>query len=96
MYLFQQYLFSAVDHILCVGQAVDTGTADHRVMTRGSVGHLHGAELQKRLSQCHTTEQHLPVGNQHRGKYKKTSICAFVYFAFSYCIRCAFMYLWHT
>lgn len=88
------YLFSAVDDILGVCQAVDTGTADHRVMSRGSVGHLHGAELQKGLSQCHTTEQHLPVGNQHMNM-KNIHLCMCLR-CMSYCVRCVHVPVAHV
>ena len=43
------YLLSAVDDILGVGQAVDAGPANHRVVSGGGVGHLHGAELEEGL-----------------------------------------------
>ena len=56
------YLLSAVDDVLGVGQAVDAGPANHRVVSGGGVGHLHGAELEEGLPQGHPAEQHLSVG----------------------------------
>lgn len=54
------YLLSSVDDVLGVGEPVDAGPPDHRVVSRGGVGHLHGAELQERLPQGDSAEQHLP------------------------------------
>ena len=39
------YLLSSVDDVLGVGQAVNARPADHRVVSWGGVGHLHGTEL---------------------------------------------------
>lgn len=39
------YLLSSVDDVLGVGQAVDARPPDHRVVSWGGVGHLHGTEL---------------------------------------------------
>ena len=61
------YLLSAVDDVLSVGQAIDAGPANHRVVTGGGVGHLHGAELEEGLPQGHPAEQHLPVGAEGSG-----------------------------
>lgn len=52
----RSHLLSSVDYILCVGQAVDAGPANHRVMSRGGVGHLHGTELEEGLPQGYTAE----------------------------------------
>ena len=53
------YLLSSVDDVLGVGQAVNARPADHRVVSWGGVGHLHGTELQEGLPQSDSTEQHL-------------------------------------
>lgn len=56
-------LLASVDDVLGVGQAVDAGPPDDRVVPRGRVGHFHGAELQEGFAQGHATEQHLPAGH---------------------------------
>lgn len=53
------HLFSPVDDVLGVGEAVDAGPADDRVVPGGCVCHLHGTELQEGLAQGHPAEQHL-------------------------------------
>lgn len=50
----------SVDDILGQSQAVDARPAGDGVMTRWRVSHLHGAELQERLSQSHPAEQQVP------------------------------------
>lgn len=54
------HLLPSVDDILCVRQSVDTRSSYNRVVTRGGVGHFHGAELKEGLAQCYSAEQHLP------------------------------------
>lgn len=56
-------LFPSVDDILRICQSINTGSTDHRVVSRGSVGHLHSTELQEGLAQSDPAEQHLPVAH---------------------------------
>lgn len=55
------HLLSSVDDILSIGQTIDAGPANDRVVARGGVGHFHGTELQEGLAQCDSAEQHLPA-----------------------------------
>lgn len=59
-------LLPSVDDVLCIRQSVDTGPSYNGVVSRGGVGHFHGAELKKRLTQRHSAEQHLPEMQTHR------------------------------
>ena len=62
------HLFSPVDDVLGVGQAVDAGPPDDGVVPGGGVRHLHGTELQEGLAQRHPTEQHLSA----RGEWSQS------------------------
>lgn len=67
------YLLSSVDDILSVGQTVNAGSSNHRVVSRGGVGHFHGTELKEGLAQSHSAKQHLP--ENVRDKEKVTHKC---------------------
>lgn len=57
----QGYLLAAVDNILGVREPPHARAPDDRVVSRWSMGHLHGTELQEWFAQCHPAQQHLPV-----------------------------------
>ena len=59
------YLFPSVDDVLREGETSNTWASDHTVMSRGSVGHLHGRELEETLAQSYPTQQQLS-GNIER------------------------------
>lgn len=84
------YLLSSVNDVLGVGQPVDTGPSDHRVVPRGGMGHLHGTELQEGLPQGDPTEQHLPESPDDRTRHIQKA------FTRSGLRRqSGFSYLWH-
>lgn len=55
------YLLPSVNDIFCQCQSIYTGPPSNWVMSWGRMSHLHSTELQKRLAQCYTTKQQLPV-----------------------------------
>lgn len=54
-----QYLFSSVDDVLGEGEAINAGSARHRVVAWWRVGHLHGAELKEGFAESYAAEQQL-------------------------------------
>lgn len=64
------YLLAPVDDILSIGQPIDAGTSNNRVVTRRGVCHLHSAELEEGFSQGHPAEQHLPRNNKDRQTFR--------------------------
>lgn len=60
------YLLSSVDDVLCECEAVDAGSAWHRVVTWWRVGHFHGTELKEGLPESYTAEQQLPGAREKK------------------------------
>lgn len=64
----QLHLLASVDDVFCIGQPVYAWPPDHRMVSRGGVGHFHGAELQEGLPKSDSAEQHLPERSENRGQ----------------------------
>ena len=58
-YKTDSYLFPTVHDVLGEGESATAGTADDGVVPGRCVRHLHGTELEERLTQHHPTQQQL-------------------------------------